>query len=172
MHFGNNTFPGQAQSRNEWSRQMNLNCNALNNMTFLGLARLLLVYCWSFLHSLDCLKFLVKPSPRALPSVLPNVLHRARDIHKHVQKYKIWSTNWLRGRCKKNLEVLILHVKFLTMRKNAKKNLVPPYMVQNLYSERELSIKLLLGEKITYDHFRPTHTYMKLTLVSFFCTFP
>ena len=25
---------------------------------------------------------------------------------------------------------------------------IPPYMVQNLYSERELSIKLLLGEKI------------------------
>ena len=47
------------------------------------------------------------------------------------------------------------------------------YMVQNLYSERELSIKLLLGEKnsktkLTYDHFRPTHTYIKLTFVSYF----
>ena len=31
-----------------------------------------------FLHSLDCLKFLVKLPP-ALPSVLANVLHGARD---------------------------------------------------------------------------------------------
>ena len=42
---------------------------------------------------------------------------------------------------------------------------IPPYMVQNLYSERELSIKLLLGEKtkkkLKYDNFRPTHTYIK-----------
>ena len=47
---------------------------------------------------------------------------------------------------------------------------IPPYMVQNLYSERDLFIKLLLGEKnkkkLTYDHFRPTHTYIKLTFVS------
>ena len=35
---------------------------------------------------------------------------------------------------------------------------IPPHMVQNLYSERELSIKLLLGEKtrkkLTFHHFR------------------
>ena len=42
-------------------------------------------------------------------------------------------------------------------------------MVQNLYSERELSMKLLLGEKnskkkLTFDHFGPTHTHTKLTL--------
>ena len=54
-------------------------------------------------------------------------------------------------------------------------------MVQNLYSERELSIKLLLGEKTrkktNISPFSATHTYIKLTLVSFFfnfffCTFP
>ena len=49
-------------------------------------------------------------------------------------------------------------------------------MVQNLYSERELSIKLQLGEKnskkkLTFDHFRPTHTHTKLTFVSFFFEF-
>ena len=49
------------------------------------------------------------------------------------------------------------------------------YMVQNLYSERELSIKLLFPNysktKLTYDHFRPTHTYIKLTFVSYFLEF-
>ena len=61
---------------------------------------------------------------------------------------------------------------------------IPPYMVQNLYSERELSIKLcIVGRKnsktkLTYDHFRPTHTYIKLTLLLYFslicliCTIP
>ena len=45
-------------------------------------------------------------------------------------------------------------------------------MVQNLYSERELSIKLLLGEKTrkktNISPFRATHTYIKLTFVIFF----
>ena len=44
-------------------------------------------------------------------------------------------------------------------------------MVQNLYSERELSIKLLLGEKTNISPFPATHTYIKLTFVSFFSFF-
>ena len=48
-------------------------------------------------------------------------------------------------------------------------------MVQNLYSERELSIKLLLGEKrkkkTNISPFPATHTYIKLTFVSFFFNF-
>ena len=48
-------------------------------------------------------------------------------------------------------------------------------MVQNLYSERELSIKLLLGEKTkkktNISPFPATHTYIKLTFVSFFFLF-
>ena len=46
-------------------------------------------------------------------------------------------------------------------------------MVQNLYSERELSIKLLLGEKTkkNISPFPATHTYIKLTFVSFFLPF-
>ena len=91
MHFANNTFSAKAQHRNEWSWQMYVNCMALNNMTmpFSRLARLR----WSFLHSLNCLKFLVKPSPRAPSSILPNVLHCAHDIHKLVQKFKAQSAN-------------------------------------------------------------------------------
>ena len=49
------------------------------------------------------------------------------------------------------------------------------HMVQNLYSERELSIKLLLGEKTrkktNISPFPATHTYIKLTFVSFFFNF-
>ena len=49
------------------------------------------------------------------------------------------------------------------------------HMVQNLYSERELSIKLLLGEKTrektNISPFPATHTYIKLTFVSFFFQF-
>ena len=52
---------------------------------------------------------------------------------------------------------------------------IPPHMVQNLYSERELSIKLLLGEKTkkktNISPFPATHTYIKLTFVSFFFNF-
>ena len=48
-------------------------------------------------------------------------------------------------------------------------------MVQILYSERELSIKLLLGEKTrkktNISPFPATHTYIKLTFVSFFFNF-
>ena len=49
---------------------------------------------------------------------------------------------------------------------------IPPHRVQNLYSERELTIKLLLGKKTekktNISPFPATHTYIKLTLVSFF----
>ena len=52
---------------------------------------------------------------------------------------------------------------------------IPPHRVQNLYSERELSIKLLLGEKnekkTNISPFSATHTHIKLTLVSFFFNF-
>ena len=52
---------------------------------------------------------------------------------------------------------------------------IPPHRVQNLYSERELSIKLLLGKKAkkttNISPFLATHTYIKLTLVSFFLIF-
>ena len=48
-------------------------------------------------------------------------------------------------------------------------------MVQNLYSERELSIILLLGKKTkkktNISPFSATHTYIKLTFVSFFFNF-
>ena len=50
-----------------------------------------------------------------------------------------------------------------------------PYLVTNLYSERELPIKLLLGEKnqnknqhMTISGPHNTHTYIKLTLFLFF----
>ena len=49
---------------------------------------------------------------------------------------------------------------------------IPPHRVQNLYSEREFPIKLSLGEKnekkTNISPFSATHTYLKLTLVSFF----
>ena len=52
---------------------------------------------------------------------------------------------------------------------------MPPHMVRNLYSETELSIKLLLGKKTkkntNISPFLATHTYIKLTLVSFFSIF-
>ena len=52
---------------------------------------------------------------------------------------------------------------------------IPPHRVQNLYSERELSIKLLLGKKTkkktNISLFSATHTYIKLTFVSFFFLF-
>ena len=52
---------------------------------------------------------------------------------------------------------------------------IPSHMVQNLYCERKLSIKLLSGDKskkkTNNSTFSATNTYIKLTLVSFFYFF-